>query len=170
MREAVIVAAARTPIGKAYRGAFNNTYGATLGAHPIRAVVDRAGIDPAEIDDVVMGCALQQGTTGQNIGRLSALTYSEKGYGYAMEKAASTKGWTFTIFEEAFNQGYPQELEHFIECVREDKPPLVTAQDGRAVLELMYAAYHSAATGQKVPLPFHAKVSRPIDLWLGKRP
>ena len=97
----------------------------------------------------------------------SALTYSEKGYGYAMEKAGSTKGWTFTIFEEAFNQGYPQELKHFIECVREDKPPLVTGEDGRAVLELMYAAYHSARTGQKAPLPFHAKVSKPIDLWLG---
>jgi myo-inositol 2-dehydrogenase/D-chiro-inositol 1-dehydrogenase len=97
----------------------------------------------------------------------SALTYSQKGYGYAMEKAGSTQGWTFTIFEEAFNQGYPQELKHFIECVREDKAPLVTGQDGRAVLELMYAAYQSARTGQKVPLPFHAKVSKPIDLWLG---
>ena len=54
----------------------------------------------------------------------AALTYSEQGYGYAMEKAGSTKGWTFTIFEEAFNQGYPQELKHFIECVREDKQPV----------------------------------------------
>ncbi len=97
----------------------------------------------------------------------SALTYSQKGYGYAMEKAGSTQGWTFTIFEEAFNQGYPQELKHFIECVREDKPPLVTADDGRAVLEIMYAAYASARTGQKVRLPFAPKVAKPIDLWLG---
>ena len=97
----------------------------------------------------------------------SALTYSEKGYGYAMEKAGSTKGWTYTIFEEAFNQGYPQELKHFIECVREDKVPLVTGEDGCAVLEMMYAAYRSARLGQKVALPFHAKVARPIDLWLG---
>jgi len=97
----------------------------------------------------------------------SALTYSEQGYGYAMEKAGSTKGWTFTVFEEAFNQGYPQELKHFIECVREDKPPAVTGEDGRAVLELIYAAYRSAGTGQKVTLPFQAKVSKPIDLWLG---
>jgi predicted dehydrogenase len=96
----------------------------------------------------------------------SALTYSEKGYGYAMEKAGSTKGWSFTIFEEAFNQGYPQELKHFIECVREDKPPLVTGEDGRAVLEIMHAAYRSAGIGQKVPLPFYAKVPRPVDLWL----
>jgi myo-inositol 2-dehydrogenase / D-chiro-inositol 1-dehydrogenase len=98
----------------------------------------------------------------------SALTYSEKGYGYAMEKAGSTQGWTFTIFEEAFNQGYPQELRHFIECVREDKQSLVTAEDGRAVLEIMYAAYQSARTGQKVPLPFSPKVKKPIDLWLGQ--
>lgn len=99
----------------------------------------------------------------------SALTYSEKGYGYAMEKAGSTKGWTFTMFEEAFNQGYPQELKHFIECVREDKPPLVTGEDGRAVLELIYAAYASAGTGKKIKLPFQPKgVKKPVDLWLGK--
>jgi myo-inositol 2-dehydrogenase/D-chiro-inositol 1-dehydrogenase len=83
----------------------------------------------------------------------SALTYSQNGYGYAAEKAGSTQGWTFTIFEEAFNQGYPQELKHFIECVREDKPPLTTGEDGRAVLELLLAAYESARTGRKVSLP-----------------
>lgn len=73
MREAVIVSSARTPIGKAYRGIFNDTEGPTLGAIPIREAVARAGVDPAEIDDVIMGCALQQGTTGYNIARLSAL-------------------------------------------------------------------------------------------------
>ena len=73
MKEAVIVATARTPIGKAYRGAFNNTDGPTLGAHAIRAAVSRAGVAPDEIDDVVMGCAVQQGTTGYNIGRLAAV-------------------------------------------------------------------------------------------------
>ena len=74
----------------------------------------------------------------------SSSTYSEDGYGYAAEKAGSTKGWTFTIFEEVFNQGYPHELQHFIQCVREDKTPLVTGEDGRAVLEMIYAAYASA--------------------------
>src|SRR5882757_7825875 len=73
MREAVIVAARRTAIGKAYRGAFNNTYGATLGGHAIAAAVAQAGIDPGEVDDVAMGCALQQGTTGNNIARQAAL-------------------------------------------------------------------------------------------------
>ena len=73
MREAVIVSTARTPIGRAYRGAFNDTNGATLGGHAIAEAVKRAGIDPASVDDVMMGCALQQGTTGGNIARQSAL-------------------------------------------------------------------------------------------------
>jgi predicted dehydrogenase len=96
----------------------------------------------------------------------SSLTYSANGYGYAMEKSGSTQGWTFTTFEEAFNQGYPQELKHFIDCVRDGVQPVVTGRDGRAVLELLYAAYHSARIGQKVALPFHRKVAKPIDLWL----
>ncbi|WP_374303076.1 acetyl-CoA C-acyltransferase [Ferrovibrio sp.] len=73
MREAVIVSTARTPIGKAYRGAFNNTDAASLGAHAIREAVKRAGIDPGEVDDVVMGAALQQGSTGGNIARQCAV-------------------------------------------------------------------------------------------------
>jgi acetyl-CoA C-acetyltransferase len=74
MREAVIVSAARTPIGKAYRGAFNNLESPSLAAVPISAAVGRAGVDPAEIDDVIMGCAMAQGTQFLNIGRLAALT------------------------------------------------------------------------------------------------
>jgi acetyl-CoA C-acetyltransferase len=74
MREAVIVSAARTPIGKAYRGAFNNLESPSLAAVPINAAVGRAGVDPAEIDDVIMGCAMAQGTQFLNIGRLAALT------------------------------------------------------------------------------------------------
>jgi acetyl-CoA C-acetyltransferase len=73
MKEAVIVATARTPIGRAYRGAFNNTAAPTLGAHAIREAVKRSGIDPAEVDDVVMGCAMQQGSSGLNIARQSLL-------------------------------------------------------------------------------------------------
>ena len=69
MADAVIVSTARTPIGRAYRGAFNNTQGQSLAAHAIRHAVARAGVDPAEVDDVVMGCAMQQGSTGQNVAR-----------------------------------------------------------------------------------------------------
>ena len=74
MKEAVIVSAARTPIGKAYRGAFNNLEAPSLGAAPIAEAVARAGVDPAEIDDVIMGCAMGQGTQFLNIGRLTSLT------------------------------------------------------------------------------------------------
>lgn len=73
MTEAVIVSTARTPIGKAYRGAFNNTEGATLLGHAIAHAVKRAGIDGAEVEDVVMGAAMQQGTTGGNIARKALL-------------------------------------------------------------------------------------------------
>jgi acetyl-CoA C-acetyltransferase len=73
MREAVIVSTARTPIGKAYRGAFNNTQGQALGGHVIAEAVKRAGVDPTEIGDVVMGAALQQGTTGGNVARQCAM-------------------------------------------------------------------------------------------------
>jgi acetyl-CoA C-acetyltransferase len=73
MREAVIVSTARTPIGKAYRGVFNDTEAPTLGALSVQAAVERSGVDPAEIDDVVMGCAMQQGSQWPNIGRLVGL-------------------------------------------------------------------------------------------------
>jgi acetyl-CoA C-acetyltransferase len=73
MREAVIVAVARTPIGRAYKGAFNDTQAQALGGHAIAEAVKRSGIDGAEVDDVVFGCALQQGSTGGNIARQSAL-------------------------------------------------------------------------------------------------
>ena len=73
MHEAVIVATARTPIGKAYRGAFNDTQGQALAGHAIEHAVRRAGIDPGEVEDVVMGCALQQGSTGFNVARQGAL-------------------------------------------------------------------------------------------------
>lgn len=73
MREAVIVSTARTPIGKAYRGAFNDTQAQALGGHVIAAAVARAGINGAEVDDVVMGAALQQGSSGFNVARQAAL-------------------------------------------------------------------------------------------------
>jgi acetyl-CoA C-acetyltransferase len=73
MREAVIVSAARTPIGRAFRGAFNQTPGATLAGHVVRHAMDRAGISPAEVDDVVIGSGLPEGATGNNIGRTAAL-------------------------------------------------------------------------------------------------
>ena len=73
MREAVVVSTARTPIGRAYRGAFNNTEGQALAAHAIAAAVERAGVEGGEVEDLVLGVALQEGNTGLNVGRQSAL-------------------------------------------------------------------------------------------------
>lgn len=73
MKDAVIVSAARTPIGKAYRGAFNNLDAPSLAAVAIKAAVERSGVDPAEIDDCIMGAALSQGSQGQNFGRIAAM-------------------------------------------------------------------------------------------------
>jgi acetyl-CoA C-acetyltransferase len=73
MTDAVIVSTARTPLAKSWKGAFNMTHGATLGGHAVKAAVERAGIDPAEVDDVIMGCATPEGATGSNIARQIAL-------------------------------------------------------------------------------------------------
>jgi len=73
MAEAVIVSTARTPIGKAFRGAFNNTHGADLGGHVIRHAVERAGLEAGEVEDVILGCATPEGATGGNIARQAAL-------------------------------------------------------------------------------------------------
>ena len=73
MKEAVIVSTARTPIGKAYRGGFNNLQAPTMGAHAIRAAVERAGIEGDRVEDCIMGAALTQGTSGMNIGRNASL-------------------------------------------------------------------------------------------------
>ncbi len=73
VREAVIVSTARTPIGKAYRGAFNNTHGSTLTGHAIRHAVERAGLEGGDVEDVVIGCGLPEGATGHNMARLSAI-------------------------------------------------------------------------------------------------
>jgi len=73
MVDAVIVSTARTPIGKAYRGALNDTSGAALGAHAIRHALQRSGVEAGEIEDVIMGCAMQEGTTGLNVARRALL-------------------------------------------------------------------------------------------------
>ncbi|MGC8792771.1 MAG: Gfo/Idh/MocA family protein [Bryobacteraceae bacterium] len=95
----------------------------------------------------------------------SILTYSARGYGYAVEKAGETRGWSFTMFEEVWNYGFPQEFEHFVDCVAHDRTPRETGEDGRAVLEILMAAYESARAGRRVSLPFSAAARAPIELW-----
>jgi myo-inositol 2-dehydrogenase / D-chiro-inositol 1-dehydrogenase len=108
-----------------------------------------------------------KGVTQADLHRGNALpTYSENGYGYAVEKAPSTKGWSFPVYDELYNYGMPQELRHFARCVRGQETLISTGEDGRAVLEAMLAGYASAGSGRKVLLPFRpAGVGRPVDLW-----
>jgi predicted dehydrogenase len=95
----------------------------------------------------------------------SILTYSEKGIGYAVEKAGNTKGWSFTMYEELWNYGFPQEMAHFVDCVKNDRTPQVTGEDGKAVLEVLFAAYASAGAGKKIMLPFKTDAKKPYLLW-----
>ena len=95
----------------------------------------------------------------------SIQTYSKKGVGYAVEKAGNTVGWSFTMYEEIWNYGFPQEFTHFVDCVKNDKKPAVTGEDGRAVLEVIFAAYESAGTHKKVFMPFKSDVDKPYKLW-----
>jgi myo-inositol 2-dehydrogenase/D-chiro-inositol 1-dehydrogenase len=93
-------------------------------------------------------------------------TYSEVGFGYAVEKAATTKGWTFPVFEEHWNYGFPQELRHFARCVRGKETPISDGETGRVVQEALCAAYASAGLGRKITLPFRPSgIAKPIDLW-----
>jgi predicted dehydrogenase len=90
-------------------------------------------------------------------------TFSRRGYGYAVEKAGSTAGWSYPIYEEIWNYGFPQEMEHFVGCVREGTRPRETGLDGRAVVEVVHALYASAAAGTRIELPFETDAARPID-------
>ena len=93
-------------------------------------------------------------------------TYSKRGYDYAVEKAGSTQGWSFTMYEEAWNSGFPQEMQHFVDCVFNDEQPLETGEDAREALRMIFAAYESAGTGRKVVWPYEPKRdTRPIEGW-----
>ncbi len=109
-REAVIVSTARTPIGKAYRGAFNDTDAPSLGGHVISAAVERVEIDPGEIDDVVIGCAMQQGSSGANIGRTAGVAAGlpSKVAGMSMDRqCASGMMAIATAAKQVIHDGMP---------------------------------------------------------------
>ena len=91
--------------------------------------------------------------------------YSRDGYGYAVEKAGATRGWSFPVFEELWNYGFVHEMEHFVACVREGRTPTENGHDGRAVLEAIFALYASAGQARRVALPFASDAERPISLW-----
>ncbi len=95
--------------------------------------------------------------------------FSVPGYGYAVEKAPDTKGWTYAIYREQELYGFPGEMAHVIECIQKKKKPIETAEDGRHVLEVMFAGYASARLGRWINLPFRpVKGKKPYELWRGK--
>ena len=111
MRDAVIVSTARTPLTKAARGAFNNTTGATLGAYSIKAAVERAGLEGAEIDDVVMGSAAQQGSTGGNV-------EAAKNVGKAIAERAQKAGISSVVYDRG-GYVYHGRVKALIDATRE---------------------------------------------------
>lgn len=108
-----------------------------------------------------------QGLTVADIARSGALTtFSAGGYAYAGEKAPGTRGWTFTSFEETWNYGFVQEIAHFVDCIENKRAPMLTGEDGRAVLEIICAAYASARAGHRQTLPVTATGRTPVSFWL----
>ncbi len=97
------------------------------------------------------------------------VTYSKYGVGYAVEKAPTTTGWTFPVYEELWNYGMPQEMRHFARAIRGLEAPQSTGEDGKVVLEAIYAGYASAGLCCKVRLPYKPTCERPIDEWLSRR-
>jgi myo-inositol 2-dehydrogenase / D-chiro-inositol 1-dehydrogenase len=118
------------------------------------AVIESSWAKPGGMDDRaelygtegVVLCDLLRGSSME--------TYSARGYGYAVEKAGETKGWTFTVCEEAHLYGFPHEMRHFVRCILNDEMPRETGEDGRLTLEIIYAAYESAGSGKRISWPY----------------
>jgi myo-inositol 2-dehydrogenase / D-chiro-inositol 1-dehydrogenase len=131
------------------------------------AVLENSWAKTGGIDD---RCEIY-GTTGNTRADLihgnALVTHSKTGYGYAVEKADTTQGWTFTGFEEEWNYGFPQEMQHFVNVVLGKEQPIETGEDGMEVLKVIYAAYQSAGEGRRIEWPYEPpQVEVPIDLWL----
>jgi predicted dehydrogenase len=122
------------------------------------------------IDDRCEITGTHGNTTADLIRGNALITHSKTGYGYAVEKADTTVGWTFTGFEEEWNYGFPQEMQHFVNVVLGKEAPIETGEDGLEVLKIIYAAYQSAGEGREIFFPYEPPVvDKPIDLWLKAR-
>jgi myo-inositol 2-dehydrogenase/D-chiro-inositol 1-dehydrogenase len=124
----------------------------------IRFAGDRLGViegswaKPGGMDDRLDIQGSQGTCHGDMMQQSSLFAYSDVGYGYSVEKGSSL-GYSYAIAEEYYNYGMPQEMQHFTDCVLNDSAPLETGLDGRVSLEVIYAAYRSAATGTRVRFP-----------------
>jgi predicted dehydrogenase len=130
------------------------------------AIVENSWNRPGGMDDSIEIFG-DKGQTYADMLMGNALpTYSDVGFGYAVEKASTTRGWTYPVFEEHWNYGFPQEMRHFARCVRGKETPISDGETGRVVQQVLYAAYASAGLGRKITMPFAPKgVAKPIDLW-----
>jgi acetyl-CoA acetyltransferase family protein len=136
MNDAVIVSTARTPIGKAYRGAFNNLESPTMGAHVLKHAIERAKVDPGEVDDVVMGAAMQEGTQGFNLARQSAMA----------------AGWPVTVPGMTIDRQCSSSLMSIATACKEvivDKMPIVVA----AGIESISLVQNEHANRYRMPDP-----------------
>jgi myo-inositol 2-dehydrogenase/D-chiro-inositol 1-dehydrogenase len=125
-------------------------------------IIEASWAKPGGMDDRldIQGSA---GTCHGDMMRQSSLfTYSDVGYGYSVEKG-STTGYSFTIAEEYYNYGMPQEMQHFTDCVLNNSQPMETGRDGLVSLEVIYAAYRSAATGRRITLPLELTADEAAD-------
>ncbi|MCX7944224.1 MAG: Gfo/Idh/MocA family oxidoreductase [Deltaproteobacteria bacterium] len=116
--------------------------------------------------DSVMECYGTEGVIYADLLRGGGIKcYSERGFTPNPEES---RGWTFPEYDWNYQNGYPQEMQHFIDCILHNKEPMESAKDGKVVLEIMIAAYLSAATGKKIEFPLKVpyKYKYPVDLWL----
>jgi predicted dehydrogenase len=133
----------------------------------VLAVLENSWAKTGGIDDRCEIYGTQGNTSCDLIHGNALITHSQVGYGYAVEKAETTQGWTFTGFEENWNYGFPQEMQHFVNVVQGKEQPIETGEDGLEVLKVIYAGYQSAGEGKRIDWPYTPpKVAKPIDLWL----
>jgi myo-inositol 2-dehydrogenase / D-chiro-inositol 1-dehydrogenase len=134
------------------------------------AVLENSWAKTGGIDDRCEIYGSQGNTSCDLIHGNAMLTHSLSGYGYAVEKAETTVGWTFTGFDEEWNYGFPQEMQHFINVIKGIEQPNETGEDGLEVLKMIYAGYQSAGEGRRIDWPYTPpQVEKPIDLWLNAK-
>ncbi len=134
------------------------------------AVCENSWAKTGGIDDKCAVYGTQGNTSADLIHGNAFMTHSKSGYGYAVEKADTTVGWTFTGFEEEWNYGFPQEMQHFVNVILGKEEPIETGEDGLEVLRIIHAAYQSAGEGRRIDWPYEPpEVEIPIDLWLNPR-
>ncbi|MEZ4530427.1 MAG: Gfo/Idh/MocA family oxidoreductase [Thermomicrobiales bacterium] len=133
------------------------------------AVVESSWAKGGGLDDRAEIYGTKGHTRADLIRGNSLATYSAVGNDAAGKSGGAPAGWSHITYEDAWNSGFPQEMQYFVDCVQRDEPSFLTGSDGRNALEVIYAAYQSARIGATVRLPVKVpkNVKKPIDLWIG---